>query len=257
MNRRTFTAASGLAAAARSAAAAPPKSVLELRFVRLRNNSDNQRARLTDFLKNSVLPAAARVGAGPVGFFSGAIGLEGPVIVTLMSFPSLAAYEQAGLKLAGDAQYAKDLAALHGRPGLAYMRMEVSLLRGFDGFPGIEVPPPLEQGSRIFEVRVYESNNPLTLRRKMKMFDDGETAIFRRLNMLPVFFGETIAGRNMPNLTYMLAFESLAAREKSWRAFGSDPGWQKMRALPGLSDAEVVSNITNYILSPLPFSPIR
>ncbi len=251
--------ASGLAAAGASSVSAAPasKSILELRFIRLRNNADNQRARISDFLKSAALPAAQRIGVGPVGLFSGAIGLEGPVIVTLMSFPSLAAYEQAGQKLAADKQYAQALAELHGKPGLAYMRQEASLLRGFDGFPGIEAPKPLEKGSRVFEVRVYESNNPLTLQRKMKMFDDGETAIFRRLNMLPIFFGETIVGRNMPNLTYMLAFESLEAREKAWRAFGSDPEWQKMRALPGLSDAEIVSNITNYILSPLPFSPIR
>jgi hypothetical protein len=30
-----------------------------------------------------------------------------------------------------------------------------------------------------------------------------------------------------------------------------------LRAQPGLSDAEIVSNISNAILRPLPFSPIR
>ena len=42
-----------------------------------------------------------------------------------------------------------------------------------------------------------------------------------------------------------------------WRAFGSDPQWQKLRATPGLSDPEIVSNISNSILRPLPFSPIQ
>ena len=110
---------------------------------------------------------------------------------------------------------------------------------------------------RIFELRTYESNNIDTLKRKAGMFNDGEIAIFRRLNMLPVFFGETIVGRKMPNLTYMLAFDDLAAREKSWKAFGSDPEWQKMRAQPGLSDPEIVSNISNSIVQPLPLSEIR
>ena len=49
----------------------------------------------------------------------------------------------------------------------------------------------------------------------------------------------------------------LTARDKAWRAFGSDPDWQKLRATPGLSDAEIVNNISNMILRPLPFSPIR
>jgi hypothetical protein len=89
------------------------------------------------------------------------------------------------------------------------------------------------------------------------MFDNGEIGIFRRLGMRPVFFGQTIVGRDMPNLTYMLAFDDLAHRERAWRAFGADPEWQKLRATPGLSDAEIVSNISSAILRPLPFSPIR
>jgi len=75
--------------------------------------------------------------------------------------------------------------------------------------------------------------------------------------MLPVFFGTTFVGRDMPNLTYMLAYDDLAARDKTWSAFGKDPGWQKLRATPGLSDPEIVSNISNAIVRPLAFSPIR
>jgi hypothetical protein len=55
----------------------------------------------------------------------------------------------------------------------------------------------------------------------------------------------------------MLSYEDLAGREKAWRAFGADPEWKKLREMPGYSDAEIVSNISNYIVSPLPFSPIR
>jgi len=55
----------------------------------------------------------------------------------------------------------------------------------------------------------------------------------------------------------MLSFDSMAARDKLWSAFGNDPEWQKLRAQPGLSDAEIVSNISNTILRPLAFSPIR
>jgi hypothetical protein len=89
------------------------------------------------------------------------------------------------------------------------------------------------------------------------MFEDGEIAIFRRIGMSPVFFGQALVGQNLPHLTYMLAFDDLAARERLWRAFGSDPDWQKLRAQPGLSDAEIVSNISSSILRPLPFSLIR
>ena len=40
-------------------------------------------------------------------------------------------------------------------------------------------------------------------------------------------------------------------------AYQADPEWQKLRATPGLTDPEIVSNISNSILRPLAFSPIR
>jgi hypothetical protein len=89
------------------------------------------------------------------------------------------------------------------------------------------------------------------------MFDTGEAAIFQRLGMNPVFFGEAIAGARLPHLSYMLCYDDLAARDRVWSAFGSDPEWQKLRTQSGLSDADIVSNISNVILRPASISDIR
>jgi len=86
--------------------------------------------------------------------------------------------------------------------------------------------------------------------------EDSPFLLFR-LGLQPVFFGQTIVGRNMPNLTYFVAHDDWAARERNWRAFGADPDWQKLRAQPGVSDLALVPNISNVLLSPLPFSEIR
>jgi len=259
MNRRTFALTSAGAAAASGAPPASQPGIIQLTMVRLRNSADGQSQRISEFLKSVMAPAFQRNGVGPFGFFRNLIGgAEGPFVMTLAAYPSLAAMEAAGEKLAGDAEYRKGGEAFDALPGLSYMRIESTLLRGFATMPAIEVPPgDAKRPARIFEIRTYESNNSTTLRRKIKMFDDGEIAVFRKVGMQPVFFGQTFVGRNMPNLTYMLGYDDLAHRDKTWRAFGSDPDWQKLRALPGLSDAEVVSNITNFLVSPLPFSPIR
>jgi len=119
------------------------------------------------------------------------------------------------------------------------------------------VPPSQQTPGRIFEIRTYESNTSATLRRKIKMFEGGEIGIFQRLGMSPVFFGQTVIGRNMPSLTYMLAYEDLAMRDKVWKAFGADPEWQKLRSAPGNSDAEIVSNISNTIVRPASFSQVK
>ena len=260
MTRRKFIPAAAVAAAGSSAAAAEPSKnvIIELRRIQLRNSADNQRQRTTEFVDKHAIPAYQRAGAGPVGLFVSSIGPETPFLLQLVTYPSLAAMEQIRAKMAEDTAFQKALDAFNAQPGLSYVRIDSSLLRGFDGFPTVEPPPGAgKRPNRIFEVRQYESNNLSTLRRKIKMFNDGEIGIFKRLGMQPVFFGETLIGQRQPNLTYMLSYEDLAAREKAWRAFGGDPEWQKMRVMPGYSDAEIVSNITNYLVSPLPFSPIR
>jgi hypothetical protein len=89
------------------------------------------------------------------------------------------------------------------------------------------------------------------------MFGEGEVAAFRRSGLQPVFFGEALVGSSLPRLTYMVAYDGMAGREKAWAAFGADPEWQKLRAMPGYSDAEIVCNISNAILRPAAGSDIR
>ena len=259
MTRRRFVPAVAGAALASSAGAANTEhSIIELRRFDLRNTVDNQKQRTTEFLEHTALPALRRAGMGPVGFFANTIAPDGPFLIQLLSFPSFGAMGELVHKLENDSEYRKGLIAFNSGPQPGYERMESRLLLSF-GMPQI-VPPPQSEGrhaGHLFELRMYESPNSTTLRRKIRMFNEGEMAIFQRLGMQPVFFGETIIGTKMPNLCYMLSFDDLAARERLWKAFGSDPEWQKLRAKPGYSDGEIVSNISNIILSPLPFSQIR
>lgn len=239
---------------------AQPKaaSIYEIRTIHLRNTIDNQRSRLTDFLQHAAVPAFSRAGIGPCAYFASMIAEETPFLMTLASYPSLAAMEQQRAKLAADAEYKKALTAYNAQPGLNYERIDSVLGRAFPSVPEMTVPTDTEgRPGRVFELRRYESNNATTLARKIKMFESGEIAIFKRLGMRPVFFAETIVGARMPNLVYMLSFDDLASREKCWKAFGADPEWQKMRSAPGDSDAEIVSNISISLLQPLPFSPVR
>ena len=258
MTRRKFVPALAAGSAVFLDAQQKAPSIYEIRTIHLRNTTDNQRTRLTDFLETSAVPAFARAGIAPCAYFASMIAEETPFITTIASYPSLAAMEQQRAKLAADAEYKKALAAYNNQPGLNYDRIDSMLGRAFPQFPQMIVPtdaatPP----GRIFELRRYESNNASTLARKIKMFESGEIGIFERLGMRRVFFAETIVGARMPNLVYMLSFDDLASREKLWKAFGSDPEWQKMRSAPGNSDADIVSNISVSLFQPLPFSPIR
>jgi len=230
---------------------------IELRQFRLR--SGKQVERTTDYLKRGWLPASQRAGVAPIGFFSALVAPESPFILSLTSFPTLSAITELGRKLAVDKDFQAVLEEYNPTNGdVSYMRMDNTMLMGFPSMPSVAVPPSTpDRPPRVFELRTYEAPTEFALWRKIKMFGDGEIAAFRRCGMLPVFFGSALFGRDMPSLTYMLAFDDWAAREKAWSALSKDPGWQKLRATPGLSDAELVSNISNVLLRPLPFSPIR
>lgn len=262
MKRRDLLA--GMAASAISTAASAevpvtaPNTFLEIRSYKLHNSFEEQAKHLTDFLESAYQPAIARAGAKLAGAFSTYIGPDSPCLVAITEYASLGGMQAALAQLGADAEYQKQLAFLGGEAGFPYVRIESSLLRSFDGMPhAILASPDEKRPARVFELRTYESHTLATLRRKVNMFNQGEIEVFRKLGMRPVFFGETLVGPRQPNLMYMLSFDDLAAREKLWRDFGADPDWKRISAEPGVSDARVVSNISNAILRPLSFSLVR
>ncbi len=67
---------------------------------------------------------------------------------------------------------------------------------------------------------------------------------------------ETLIGEMRPNLTYMLTFDDMAEHDASWKAFGGDAEWKRIRAIPEYADAKIVSRITRTFLVPAGFSQI-
>jgi hypothetical protein len=260
MDRRqmlTGLAASALMSA-RPADTETAQTYLEIKTWRLHNSEEDQPTRVADYLEAGLTPALARAGARLVGAFSNLIGPDGPYYVTLAQYSSMAEMQNVLAKLSSDDAHVQALQKLNTGSGLPFVRVESSLLKSFAGMPAVDVPEASQKHSpRIFELRTYESQNFLTLARKVAMFNEGEMRIFQRLGMRPVFFGETIVGPKQPNLMYMLSYDDLAARDRLWRDFGSDPEWKKLSGRPELKDSEIVANISNVILRPLIFSAIQ
>jgi hypothetical protein len=213
------------------------------------------------YLKSAALPAWQRAGVGPIGVFSVMIGDANPTFYVLIVHKSLDAFAALPERLAADAAYQAAAAPYLNVEATspAFVRIETSLMRAFESIPTLEVPFAGGEGPRrprIFELRTYESHSEKAARKKIEMFNTGEIALFRRAGMTPVFFGETLAGANLPNLTYMLAYEDMAARDKQWSAFAADPDWRKLSSTPGFTDPEIVSSISNMYLRPTAYSQI-
>jgi hypothetical protein len=90
----------------------------------------------------------------------------------------------------------------------------------------------------------------------VEMFHKGEFEIFSSAGFWPVFFGDTLIGPRLPQLTYMLSFPDISEIDVKWDAFRADPAWKKLSALPRYSSEAIVSNISNLILRPTSFSQI-
>ncbi len=233
------------------------REIYELRKYSLRRGPQPQM--VIDYYHEAAIPALNRLGVRPVGVFNTSIGPESPAIYVLVRFDSLQAALSIPDQLLADQEYRKAGAAFNDVAATepAYMRMENSLLLAFAGMPSLELPASAAtKQPRIFELRTYESHSKKANHTKIEMFNKSEISIFRRTGLHPVFFGERLIGPGQPSLTYMLTFADMAERTSNWAAFGADPEWKKLSTTPGYTDAEIVCNITNVILTPASCSQI-
>jgi hypothetical protein len=270
MERRTFIAASTAAAvtapnalaeaaaAAQGPAATGRPLLLELRRYRL--HTGTMASRFGAYVKDALLPALGRAAVGPVGAFNVALGADSPTLYVLLPHANAESVVTLPDRLDADADYTKAAGELLGLPSgdPPYLRCDSSLHTGVPTLPGVDKPPAaVAVPGRLFELRTYRSHSEPAHRKKVDMFEaKGELAIFKRVGMHTVFFSRDLVGEGLPSLTYMLAFADAAAREKAWSVFRDDPEWQKLRALPGYADAEVVSGITATLLRPTEYSQI-
>lgn len=265
MERRQFLAASVAASAlavadgvsAQTSAAPAGREFYQLRRYALHNGPQTK---LTEgYFSDALIPALARMGMGPVGAFHLDFGPETPVFYLLIPSPSSQALAEVDLRLAEDAAFLKTADPFWNATAAAppFERVESSLLAAFTGWPRVTPPPAAAtKGKRIFQLRTYESPSYGEHVRKVEMFHSGEFEIFVKAGCKPVFFGDTLVGSRLPNLTYMLSFTDQAELEAGWKAFSGDPDWKKLSSSPRYAYDQIVTNISNLILSPLSCSQI-
>jgi hypothetical protein len=107
----------------------------------------------------------------------------------------------------------------------------------------------------IYELRVYQTL-PGQMRRLQARFKDHTLGFWEKHGIRPVGFWTTLVGESSNELIYMLAWESLADRETRWTAFLNDAAWHKVRD-ESERDGLIVANISNQILTPTAFSPLK
>ncbi len=273
---KTSLAASATAALASQtqAASGSPASAreyYELRCYHLkadtRLKANAPRAAVDAYLEKAVLPALGKRGLKNVGVFT-EIEVDKPagtskpkadsplwVLIphaTFESFVSTSAElnEDPALQQAAAAYFKMD------KTTPPYERVDTWLLRAFKGMPKMEIPAfsKNKTAARVFEMRTYESFNEQKALMKMAMFNNGETQVMRDLNMGPMFFGQALAGKNLPHLTYITSGPDLATHLGNWKKFSTAPGWVKMKDDPQYKDT--VSKNSAVFLVPTAYSQL-
>jgi hypothetical protein len=240
--------------AARPLAARP--AYFELKVYHLK--TARQEVLVDSFLQHQYVPRLHAAGITTIGVFR-AIGNDTAVdkrIYVFTPYASVSQWEKVSQQtapqlLAAGGTYEN---AVYTAP--AYSRMETILLKAFPEMTALLAPKlTTAKAERVYELRSYEGASEKIFRNKVQMFNaGGEIKLFDRLGFNGIFYGEVLFGAKMPNLMYMTSFANMPAREAHWKAFGADPEWKRLSALPEYQNN--VSHIDITFLRPANYSDL-
>ena len=107
----------------------------------------------------------------------------------------------------------------------------------------------------IYELRIYRTL-PGRMPALLNRFETQTLRIWEKHGIRQAGFWTTLVGESINDLTYLLAWDSLAEREARWGAFVSDPEWTTART-ESEKDGQIVANVSNSFLQPTAFSSVR
>ncbi|KAK3661602.1 hypothetical protein LTR56_000090 [Elasticomyces elasticus] len=107
----------------------------------------------------------------------------------------------------------------------------------------------------IYELRIY-TTIPGRMPNLLARFENHTLKIWEKHGIKQVGFWTTLVGPDANDLTYMLAWESLADRETKWNKFFADPEWQEAKAASE-ADGPINAKVACSFLTPTKFSAIQ
>ena len=259
MNRRSFAGMIAAAPLANAAFAQTPAArktgcyLLQHYYLQL----GSQATRLADYLSKTCLPALAKMSAGPTLVLDAQLSPHLPLVTVVSGYQSVEQMWSVRASLDADKVFEAATDAWQAGPEPPYDSMTTALLEAAGFSPDLAPLDPQPKSPRIFEMRVYQTRTLKGLRGLKERFAEAEVKILAKAGSQPILFGATAIGPDNPNLTWMIAFEDMAAREKFNAAFAADPDWIKLRqrSLDRYGQIPSIRRITLYRATA--YSPIR
>jgi hypothetical protein len=256
MERRNFLGSLGaLGLAAPSQAQDKKTRFYLLHHFYLKNGT--QKARIDEYFTKGLLPALNKVHDGPKIFLEGLVAPHLPQVVFILGHRSWEEVRDVQSNLRKDSSFGPAFEAWERGDEPPYEQMSTALLEAARYSPEVVPLNPAPKTPRIFELRVYHSPTFRQLGALHERFAGPEIKIFNRSGVHPILYTSTVIGPNSPNLTYLIPFEDLAARDKAWTAFGADPEWVKVRKESVDRSGQISINSQISLYRAAAYSPVR
>jgi NIPSNAP len=107
----------------------------------------------------------------------------------------------------------------------------------------------------IYERRIYHAM-PGRMPDLLKRFQEITLPIWARLGIRQAGFWTFYVGGSNHDLIYLLAWESMAERDRIWTTFQSDPEWLEKRSHTE-RNGPLISSFSNAFLQPTAFSVVK
>ena len=223
MQRRSLLSWLGASAAGAfsfsSVAAARPQNgtrIISLESFCVADGDEMQR--LHGYLGGTLLPVMNQAHDGPAICLEAIVAPRTPQALFLAVFSSFDEMLDVRARIASHPRILQARAELESAPGFCQVQSQV--------LTAAREPMRLDVGrlkSGILEVRTYHAPG----------WHEGPPALFseglKRAGIEPIVNGSSAAGEHLPQLTFLIPFENLAAREEAWSRFDRDSEWLKVR----------------------------
>ena len=174
---------------------------------------------LNDRFANHTIGFFKQHGVGMMGFWTDDIGVSNQ-LTYITTFNTMADRETKWAEFGSDTRRQQVFAETEvNGPLVAVVENTFMRLTPYSPSPQLS--------SKVQELRVYDTL-PGRLPALHDRFANHTMALFERHGIQNVAYWTEDVGTNN-RLVYMLGYESLADREKSWASFGADPDWKKAR----------------------------
>ncbi len=255
MNRRSLLAWLGVSAAgswvglSAFGESQPNKHTRVLSLESFRVRQADQMPRLHSYLGGEFLSFFGQIHRGPKMFLEAIVAPHTPQALFLAGFPSFDEMIETRRQLGAHPGIQRARADLESGevPVVEQARSQI-LITTHDSLRLENRPTPRE--TSVFELRSYRApawrdQPPATVH-----------AAFRRAGIHPILNASTAPGEHLPGFTYLVPFQSLAAREESWARLDTDQEWISLqRDSMGKYGSEAkVTSASIYSLAP--YSPL-